>query len=193
MQHQTLPLADLHAHPANANSMPDRLYRKLVEHLRDSGHYPPLIVRPLGENAGYQLLDGHHRAKALAELGHDTADCVVWPVDEARALVLLATLNRLAGDDDPVKRGRLIERLQATHALPDLARLLPEDTAKLKALVGLTAQPTPHQSALAAAELPVAVHFFLTPAQRDTLEAKLRAHGGPRGEALLNLIEMAKQ
>ncbi|MBE3071108.1 MAG: ParB N-terminal domain-containing protein, partial [Planctomycetes bacterium] len=55
----------------------------------------------------YQILNGHHRAQALRELGHTHARCDVWEVDDAEARLLLATLNRLEGRDDPGLRARL--------------------------------------------------------------------------------------
>jgi ParB-like chromosome segregation protein Spo0J len=192
MQHQTIPLCQLDAHPDNANVMPDRLYRKLVAHLSAAEQYPPLIVRPIGDDR-YQLLDGHHRAKALRELGHDAAACVVWQVDDAQALVLLATLNRLSGDDDPAKRGRLIEQLQQHFDLPTLAHRLPEDTKKLGRLIELAQPPKPPTPSPAALDLPVAVHFFLSTDHRRRLDARLKQAGGSREQALIHLLQLDEE
>ncbi|NJL30774.1 MAG: ParB N-terminal domain-containing protein [Phycisphaerales bacterium] len=116
-----LPMAHLHAHPRNSNRMAPELLDKLKLHLQRSDRYPPIIVRPYpqanlanGETAQghYQLLDGHHRVRALRELGRTTARCVVWEVDDAQALELLATLNRLQGKDDPRARAALVDDWQ---------------------------------------------------------------------------------
>lgn len=182
-----LPLDALHAHRANSNTMPKDRLAKLTAHIGRTGRYPPVIVRPI--DAGYQILDGHHRVKALRTLGHATAQCEVWGVDDREALVLLATLNRLEGGDDPRRRGALVSALRKELKLPELARLLPEDTGRLKALSALHDAPPPRPLPPASvAQAPVAVTFFLTPAQRDALEHRLRGLDGPRGQALMTLI-----
>src|SRR5262245_50580941 len=123
-----IPLNKLDAHPSNANRMAPDLFEKLKAHVRSSGNYPPLIVRKHPKKAGrYQILDGHHRARALRELRHRVARCVVWKVrDEHHAALLLLTLNRLHGEDDPKLRGRLLEQLGRCEDIQDLAELLPD-------------------------------------------------------------------
>ena len=67
----------------------------------------------------------------LARLGFTDARCYVWPCDDATALMLLATLNRLEGQDDPRLRAELLRDLAALS--PDeLALLLPEDPSALR-------------------------------------------------------------
>ena len=128
-----IPLDRLRPHPANANVMPEERLEKLAENIRREGDYPPLVVRPHPEEEGcYQLLDGHQRADVLRRLGHQEADCYVWPCDDRTALVLLATLNRLEGQDDPLKRAELLRELSELASPEELARLLPESTALIR-------------------------------------------------------------
>jgi ParB-like chromosome segregation protein Spo0J len=182
-----IALDRLRPHPRNSNVMPGKLLKKLTEHIGRTGRYPPVIVRPLG--ADYQVLDGHHRVQALRALGHCEARCEVWEVDDREALVLLATLNRLEGADDPRKRGALIGALRETAALPDLAKLLPEETGRLAALSRLHDAPPPEPLPPdALRDAPVAVTFFMTPDQRRALDRRLNAHGGARASALLELV-----
>jgi ParB-like chromosome segregation protein Spo0J len=122
----------LHPHPQNANVMSPKDKAALAANIRRSGRYPPLIVRPYPALAGqYQLLDGHQRVAVLRDLGEQDAPCLVWPCDDATALLLLATLNRLRGADEPAKRAALVEELGALVSPADLARLLPKDTHRL--------------------------------------------------------------
>src|SRR5262245_21026475 len=89
-------LDDLLAHPLNSNTMPPDLQEKLRAHIKRTGRYPFLVVRPHPSEPGkYQVLDGHHRVAILRELGHTEARCDVWEVDDREAKLLLATLNRL--------------------------------------------------------------------------------------------------
>ena len=123
-----VPLTDLHPHPANANIMSEERLEKLARNIAREGRYPPLVVRPHPEVAGaYQLLDGHQRLEALRRLGHEGAICFPWPCDDATALVLLATLNRLEGEDVPGRRAELLAELSELLPVEELATLLPED------------------------------------------------------------------
>lgn len=193
-----LPIDRLHAHPSNSNAMPAALFAKLKAHLAATSRYPPVIVRPHGE--GYQVLDGHHRVKALRELQRSAVRCDVWEVDDAAALLLLATLNRLEGRDDPRRRAALLGQLrsaqdgqsegEARDAFKRLARLLPEDGTKLRSLLRLNEpRPTPSLPVLLEA-MPVSLHFFVLPHQKRAVEARLRAMGGSRESALLSLLRL---
>ncbi len=128
-----IPLSRLHAHPQNANRMDDAFLDKLAANIQREGNYPPLIVRPHPKRRGhYQLLDGHQRSATLARLGFVDAWCYVWPCDDATALMLLATLNRLEGQDDPRLRAELLRELAALLSADELALLLPEDASALR-------------------------------------------------------------
>ena len=67
-----VPLGDLLPHPLNSNVMPEDLREKLKAHIRRTGRYPFLVVRPHPEEPGhYQVLDGHHRVHVLRGRGED--------------------------------------------------------------------------------------------------------------------------
>ena len=124
----------LHPHPANANAMSEMQIAALARNIAREGQYPPLVARPHPEQPGHwQLLDGHQRCQALARLGHETAIVFPWPCDNATALILLATLNRLEGTDVPVRRAALLAELEALMPAAALAELLPEDAATIAA------------------------------------------------------------
>lgn len=195
MQMVEIPLDQLEPHPHNANVMPEPMLAKLSGHIERTGRYPPLIVRPMQpEGAGgarearrYQILDGHHRAEVLRRLGRPAARCVVWEVDDEEALLLLATLNRLEGQDDAKRRSQLVGKLAQRADLADLAAKLPEQLDQLKKLATLDrAVPVPRPPQ-PSEQMPQAVHFFLLPSQRRTLEARLRQIGGNREAALMKL------
>ncbi len=96
--------------------------------MRRNGRYPAVIVRPHPSDDGkYEVIDGHHRARALESLGHETVRVDVWHVDDTETRVLLATLNRLEGDDVPVRRAELLHALMGEMSSADLAgSLVPE-------------------------------------------------------------------
>lgn len=190
-----IALDDLQSHPENANRMPDDLLDKLIDHIRRSGQYPPLIVRPhpLGRGASggrYQVLDGHHRLEALRRLGYTEARCDVWDVDDERARLLLLTLNRLEGRDDPERRGALLRRLAKEMDAKDLADLVPDDAAAIEKLIALTDPPPPPAPPPEVETMPHAVTFFLTGPQRRSLFARLRSVARDRSEALVRILEL---
>jgi len=128
-----IPLEHLRPHPANANVMEEERLQKLAANIAREGNYPPLVVRPHPEEAGaYQLLDGHQRWQVLKHLGHEDALCYVWPCDDQTALALLATLNRLEGQDDPLKRAELLQELAELASPEELAQVLPESAALIR-------------------------------------------------------------
>jgi ParB-like chromosome segregation protein Spo0J len=195
-----IPLGDLVPHPLNPNVMPGDLKAKLAANIRASGRYPPLIVRPL-DSGSFQIMDGHQRADVLRDLGEATALCYVWPASDEEALILVATLNRLEGQDIPGKRAALISELQAHHALAELARLLPEDEAQLEATLelldfdveGLLARLT-EEADRAAAEGPQLFTFAVDAEDAGSVEAALEhaARGlsghNCRGRALVIVV-----
>lgn len=127
-----VPLERLRPHPSNTNRMDEEQLSKLAENIARESEYPPLVVRPHPvEEGAYQVLDGHQRWEALKRLGHEQALCYIWPCDDRTALVLLATLNRLEGTDEPLRRAELLRDLAAFMPVDELAALLPEDAAAI--------------------------------------------------------------
>lgn len=175
--------------------MPERLITRLAEHISKTNRYPPLIVRPLPVETAeddapvYQILDGHHHVEALKRLGRTSAECVVWQADDHEALLLLATLNRLQGQDDPKRRAALVSTLADRHDTKTLTNLLPERAEQLKKLLEINAHvPTP-RAPQPIEGMPVAVHFFLLPKEKQRLADRLRAIGGSREQALMKLVD----
>jgi ParB/RepB/Spo0J family partition protein len=188
---QQIPLNKLHPHPDNANRMTAETMRKLTDHLRESGRYPPIIVRPHPQHNGeHQILDGHHRALALRALGRCEVTCDVWDVDDEQATMLLLTLNRLHGEDDPAKRGMLIKQLAQQIDVDELAKRLPDSVNRLRKLMELTddvPKPVPPPRV---DDMLHAVTIFLTGDQRRELFRKLDAIDRDRSAAFVRLLEL---
>jgi hypothetical protein len=174
-----LAIDQLVPHPLNANVMSPELMAKLKENIGRTRRYPPIIVR---RRAGgmFQVLDGWHRILVLGELAELGAWCIAWDVSDGDALVLLATLNRLHGEDVPGKRAALIAELQQHETLARLALLLPESEAELQStldlmdfdLDGLVAGLAA-QAERAAAEGPQLFTFAVDPADAPVVEQAL--------------------
>src|SRR5687767_12935274 len=166
-----VPVDALVPHPLNANVLPEDLREKLKAHIRATGRYPHLIVRPHpSQERKYEFLDGHHRLLVLRDLGHTEVRCDIWDVNDREANLLLATLNRLEGQDLPIRRAQLIHELLGEMNLADLAGLLPETEKQIEELHSLLEFPAEDIAALLDAEadeaekvLPRVMSFVVTP------------------------------
>jgi len=169
-------------HPHNANVMSADAMKKLARHIQRTRRYEALVVRPRGgtdDEPRYQVLNGHHRLEVLRRLGHQRVRCEVWDVDDREALLLLATLNRLEGRDDPSRRAALLARLagqdNSAADLAKLARLLPENRAALERAIALAREPLPVPVAPGDAPRVFApMTFFLTDDENRTVGHALR-------------------
>lgn len=126
---------------------------------------------------------------AIERLGHKTVECVVWQADDDEATLLLATLNRLQGQDNTRKRGQLIAQLTERHDASELVKVLPERIEQIRKLIEVSSHPTMPRAPQRIEDMPVAVHFFLLPNQKQALNACLRKIGGTREQALMRLID----
>lgn len=198
-----IALDDLIPHPLNSNVMPEDLRAKLKAHIKRTGRYPFLVVRPHPDEAAkYQVLDGHHRVAVLRELGHTEARCDVWEVDDREAKLLLATLNRLEGSDQPAKRAQLIHELLGEMSLGDLSGLLPETDKQIEELHALLEFPAEEiadlleeQAEEAEKVLPRIISFVVTPDQERVIEqaVELASDGVPgRDRKAKGLTNLAK-
>ena len=173
-----IPLDDLLPHPLNSNVMAPEQRAKLAAHIKQSGRYPFIVVRPHPDQPGkFQVLDGHHRVGVLRELGHTEARCDVWDVDDREAKLLLATLNRLQGQDLPRRRAQLLHDLLGEMSAGDLAGLLPESEKQIEELHALLEFPADEIAALldeqaedAEKVLPRVMTFVVTPEQEEMIE-----------------------
>jgi len=198
-----IALDDLLPHPLNSNVMPEDLRAKLKAHIKRTGRYPFVVARPHPDEPGkYQVLDGHHRVAVLRDLGHTEARCDVWEVDDREARLLLATLNRLQGQDVPAKRAQLIHELLGEMSLGDLSGLLPESDKQIEELHALLEFPAEEVAALleeqaqeAEKVLPRILSFVVSPEQEQVIEqaVELASDGVPgRDRKARGLTNLAK-
>ena len=177
---RSVGLEKLSAHPGNPNRMSKAAFRKLVRNIKRSGRYEPLVVRPRRGRAGfYEIINGHHRAEALRELGYEAADVVVWDVDDRETDVLLATLNRLGGSDMVDKRAVLLRRLSRRMNGGELAKLLPVSVGQIERLVRLPVPQAPAGAEGAVFARPMV--FFVDGEQQEIIERALSAAAGKAG------------
>ena len=170
----SLPLHQLGPHPDNANRMSKPKFNKLIRHIKTTGQYEPLVVRrhPTKENA-YQILNGHHRLRALRQLTHNRADCVVFDAD------------------DEYRKAKLIERLCRCYSPRELAKQLVDSKTAIEKLSRLSKdQPLPKTQ-----EKPflLPMTFFMTESQHAIITAAFEkvskdSHNDNRSQKRLNAL-----
>jgi hypothetical protein len=183
---RAIPLEKLVAHPDNPNKMSKTTFGKLVRNIKRTGRYEPIVVRPHPERGDYfQIINGHHRCLALTKLGHKSADCVVWDIDDEQTDILLATLNRLGGTDELGKKLELLKRLNKRMESGELARLLPQTAKQIERLTNLKMPSRPAETIAKCFSNPMV--FFVNDAQQETIENALSLAQESRSE----IVKMA--
>jgi hypothetical protein len=189
------------AHPGNPNRMSEAMFKKLLGHIRRTGNYEPIIVRRHPSQEGcFEIINGHHRKKALEEMGNDRADCIVWEVDDEEAMILLATLNRLAGGDDIHRKSELIRKLSVKFSSKYLSKLLPDSRKSIEHLNELFEK----QKTLRLEDKPMlnATVFFLTDEQKQIVDAAIKEAVDPgakgtrpqkRAWAIVEILRQARR
>jgi len=140
---RAIPLGKLRVAEWNSNRPGAELIRKTRRSIERFGLVANLVVRKHPTRRGaFEVLSGNHRLELLAELGFDEAPCVVVDVDDARARLLAATLNR-GGVNDPIAYAQLVADVIAElGSTAELEELLPETPESLDvALARLEALP----------------------------------------------------
>ena len=181
---QSIPLDKLLAHPLNANRMSEQTLKKLLRNIERTGLYEPIVVRPHPKTKdSFQIINGHHRVKALKMLsrkgclmaGQDTANCVVWEVNDNETAILLATLNRLQGSDILEKKIELLNKLKEHYQSGQLAKLLPQTKKQIEALANLKVPPAVCPLGAEGADKIFAkpLVFFVTPQQAEIIESAM--------------------
>ncbi|MBN1363005.1 MAG: ParB-like nuclease domain-containing protein [Sedimentisphaerales bacterium] len=169
-----IPLDKLVPHPDNANRMSRANFAKLVRNIERTGHYEPLVVRRHPDRRDqFQIINGHHRCQALRQLGHDTAQAVVWRVNDEQTDILLATLNRLSGRDVLEKKLTVLRRLCRKRPLHDLAKLVAQTQGQLQRLMSRKLSSTKVRSRQPLYATPLV--FFVNEAQQRIIEEALTA------------------
>jgi len=98
--------------------------RRLVASLAESGQQTPIVVVAAeGSSERYVVIDGYKRIAALEQLGRDTVEAVVWPMNEAAAVLLDRSL-RLSEHESALEVGWLLVEMERRfgYALDELSR-----------------------------------------------------------------------
>jgi ParB-like chromosome segregation protein Spo0J len=181
----------------SSNVMSQVYFEKLKANISRTGLYPSLVVRPKpNTKAEYVLLDGHYRLKALSDLGHAEVNCEVWDVSDEDALVLLATLNKLSGEEHPRKRAELIQSMLKCIEKSKLSQLIPETESQIDDMVALLKQKDAELKEMMKryeeaerSKLPVIINLVFSAEDGEFVKAVLAEYAQDPSKALLTLCQ----
>lgn len=130
----TVPLSAIH--PIRQVKPTDHAfgkYRAVVASIKEVGLIEPLMVFPQrGTRGTYLLLDGHMRLKALHELGHTEAFCLVASDDDA--FTYNDKVNRLSLIQE---HAMIVRAIEHGVTADQISKALGIDVGKIKASVNL--------------------------------------------------------
>jgi ParB-like chromosome segregation protein Spo0J len=178
---RSITLDKLEIHPDNPNKQSKVIFAKLVRNIERTGRYEPLIVRPCVKKAGrFQIINGHHRCQALVRLGYETADCIIWDINDEETNILLTTLNRLGGSDQLGKKLKLLKRLNKRLEYHELAKLLPQTAKQIERLTKLKKPIAPAKINAGSFANPLV--FFVNDMQQQQIEKALSLVKDPKSK-----------
>ncbi|MBA0087389.1 MAG: ParB N-terminal domain-containing protein, partial [Acidobacteria bacterium Pan2503] len=148
--------------------------RQLLASLATSGQQTPIIAVAVADQPDrYLVIDGYKRIAALEQLGRDTVEAVIWPLNEVQALVLDRSL-RWSERESVLEEGWLLAELEQRfgYGLEELARQFDRSVSWVSrrlALVELLPDSVQHQVRTGELSAQVAMKY-LVPVARGSLE-----------------------
>lgn len=88
---------------------------RLRENIARLGILQPIIVRPIGEQGGYELVAGHRRYDAAVAVKLETIPAVVRELDDAQALEVQVVENQQRADVHPLEEAEGYRLLTEKH------------------------------------------------------------------------------
>jgi ParB family transcriptional regulator, chromosome partitioning protein len=111
--------------------------RHLLASLAESGQQTPIVV-VVSKDDNYLVIDGYKRIAALRQLGRDTIEATVWPMNEAEAL-LLSRSQRMSPQESALEQGWLLSEMERHfgYSLDELARRFDRSISWVSRRMGL--------------------------------------------------------
>lgn len=151
-----------------------RRQRRLLVSLAESGQQVPIVVVTAeGCTDRYVVIDGYKRITALEQLGRDTVEAVVWPMNEAAAVLLDRSL-RLSEHETALEVGWLLAEMEQRfgYSLEELGRRFDRSVSWVSRRLALAEvlPETIQQQVREGKIAPQVAMKFLVPVARQSLE-----------------------
>jgi ParB family chromosome partitioning protein len=141
-----LTVADIRPNPFQPRQDVDpAALEELKASIRQAGLLQPIVVRPMPDGGGYELIAGERRLRACQALGWERIPAVKREVDDRTALTLALIENLQRDDLSPVDEARGYERLLAEFKLAqqDVADAVGRDRSTVANALRLLKLPAP--------------------------------------------------
>ena len=136
-----IKISDIARQPKNSNVLSDKEFRKLKQSIEKDGFVDPIKVVRVGKK--YLVQDGHHRLKAMEELGEKYISAiVVESKNKADDILKAIHYNTVRGSQNPKVLAELVkEAMNAGLSLMEIQEKLIYDEPTLKDTLDLLELP----------------------------------------------------
>ena len=91
-------LSSLQEDTDNANQMPASVLKQLADNIKKLGFWQPILVHLPEKGGKFQIVDGHHRAKAARMAGLESVPVIVWDGTDEMRRGFAVSMNKLRGE-----------------------------------------------------------------------------------------------
>ena len=106
----------------NPNFMVESIRNHLKKEYLRVGYLQPILVRPKGDS--YEIIDGFHRMITAKDVGLTELECVVVEMTDQTAKLTTLNLNKIKGENDPIRLAELLKDLKTSLDVEKLAEIL---------------------------------------------------------------------
>lgn len=176
----------------NSNIMTEEEYLQLKQNILTNGFIYPIIVRKIED--GFEIVDGHHRLKALKELGATEVPTVVVDMNDKEAIVNAIKFNTERGTQNPKLLAynlNLLKQLGLNEDMIEKELVYDKDTiSDTLDILDLTENEDEILQEQEN-ELDFILYSFVVPKQyQEYVDKVLEQNGQNKGEILGNLCKM---
>ena len=122
MELKNIEISKVRFNPWNPNEMVESQFKHLQEEYKRIGYLQPILVRPKDDN--YEVIDGEHRFRAYEDLKLKTIPAIVKEMDDTTAKFTTLNLNKIKGENNPVKYAELLSELKKEVDLKTISEIL---------------------------------------------------------------------
>jgi ParB/RepB/Spo0J family partition protein len=195
---KVLKLSKIKEAEINSNQLTEVEYEKLKEDITKNGFVDPVKVRKTGEDA-YELIDGHHRYRAMAELGAQEITAIILDNDESQAKLNAIRFNTERGNQNQKLLATIVKSLNNKGVgLLDIERELVYNEPELKDSLALLDLPEDLEQIIKDArdkeeeELPVIYSFVVKKSDAEIID-EIFDRFDKRGAVLATICRKMKE
>lgn len=150
MHHQNIPVGEIADAPRNPNVMSTSQYQGLVAAIHLEGFQVPILVRPaekcgypLPDGEAYEIIDGHHRVRAVRELmesgqmSGESIAAIVIRADDVQAQRMAVAMARIRGEVNLGVAAEIVADLSKRMSDEDLAAYVGYTEADIADLIDI--------------------------------------------------------